>query len=88
MSQILTHLKCDKLKNSDKSQEQAKQGQIFLHLMLFPTAFLIGEGVKKHIGKGGGTGCHFPRGSAGISRRKSSKPTGYIDQNLKNTMIF
>ena len=30
------------------------------------------------------TGRFFPRGSAGISRRKSSKPKGNIDQNLND----
>ena len=37
------------------------------------------------------SGRFFPRGSADISRRKSSKPTGNIDQNIHywaNTMIF
>ena len=35
------------MNKSDKSQEQAKQGQMFWQLMLFPAVFSIWEGVIK-----------------------------------------
>ena len=42
-----------KTKKSDKSQEQAKQGQMFWHSMLFPAVFSIWEGVIKENWFGG-----------------------------------
>ena len=62
---------------------------IFLgNFMCFKLMFFFGGGfptfIFSQIGSEGGCRAFFPRGSAGISHRNSSNPTGNFDQNLNN----